>query len=463
MMYMPDTRQANAQIPQEFSQHSLQSLMAVPLVREGETLGILLITRREVEGFTSTDGEFLRMLSEHVALAVHQAQLYGALQQAYDDLRQAQQTAMQQERLSALGQMASGIAHDINNSISPVSLLTEILLDEPGLSNEAVADLTTINTAVLDISHTIERMRQFYRKRDAQEELLPLNLNQLTQQVVELTRPRWRDIPQSHGIVVEVRTDLQPDLSPVMGIESEIREAMTNLIFNAIDAMPRGGAITISTYLDTDNVIIQVCDEGVGMDEETRTKCLEPFYSTKGERGTGLGLAMVFGVMQRHEGDIHIRSKAGKGTTIRLIFPVRKIEKPDKILLDKSDEVCRPLRILCIDDEPLLRESMQRMLARDGHAVVLADGGQIGIEAFHAAAENGEPFDVVITDLGMPYVDGRAVAQTIKRMSPATPVILLTGWERSTSGFDDLPANVDVVLGKPPKVKEIKAVLGQVI
>ncbi len=384
------------------------------------------------------------------------------LREAYDELRQTRQAVMQQERLRALGQMASGIAHDINNAISPVSLLSEMLLDEPGLSDDVRGDLNTINTAAVDIGHTIERMREFYRERDASETLLPVNLNQLTPQVIELTRPRWKDIPQEHGIVIEIQTDLHADLPQIGGIESEIREAMTNLIFNAVDAMPEGGVITLRTRVDATSVIFEVCDEGVGMDGETYEMCLEPFYSTKGERGTGLGLAMTFGVMTRHEGRIHIDSEVGRGTTVSLIFPLRQSAEPHPISSDESDEASRPLSILCIDDEPLLRESMRRVLTRDGHTVEMADGGQAGLDAFHAAKTRGEPFDVVITDLGMPYVDGRQVVRIIKSESPTTPVILLTGWGMRLGGEGDILTEVDAVLSKPPKVREVRRTLQQV-
>lgn len=294
--------------------------------------------------------------------------------------------------------MASGIVHDINNAISPVSILTDLLLDEPGLSDETKHDLNTIKTAIDDIAHIIERMREFYQKRDADEELLPVNLNQLAQQVIELTRPRWKNIPQAHGVAIEMRTDLQPNLPAVRGIESEIREALTNLIFNAVDAMLRGGFITLRTRVEVGNIIIEVCDEGIGMDEETRRRCLEPFYSTKGERGTGLGLAMVYGsIEERHEGRVYIDSEVGVGTTMRLIIPLHESVEQDAILPYGANTPLPPLRILCIDDELLLRESIKRMLTRDEHTVELADGGQIGLDTFHMAKARGEPFDVVIT------------------------------------------------------------------
>ena len=262
-----------------------------------------------------------------MALASHQARLYGALQKAYDDLRQSQHTVMQQERLRALGQMASGIAHDINNAISPVSLYTESLLErEPNLSERARGYLETIQRAIDDVARTVARMREFYREREAQLTLERVALNSAIRQVVELTRPRWSDLPQQRGVMVDLQLDLTESLPDIMGAEHEIRDALTNLIFNAVDAMPGGGTLTVRTRTVADpdamdHSIIEVSDTGIGMDEDTRRRCLEPFYTTKGERGTGLGLAMVYGMVQRHSAEIEIASEVGRGTTVRLKFP----------------------------------------------------------------------------------------------------------------------------------------------
>src|SRR5437016_10366063 len=228
---------------------------------------------------------------------------------------------MQHERLLALGQMASGIAHDINNAISPVALYTESLLEkEPGLSPRTRSHLETIQRAIDDVAQTVARMREFYRQREPQMTLAPVDVNRPVQQVVDLTRARWSDMAQQRGIVIEMRTELAPDLPAIMGADNEIREAVTNLIFNAVDAMPNGGPLTVRTRVAQQqappadegavprSVRVEVIDSGIGMDEDTRRRCLEPFFSTKGERGTGLGLAMVYGAVQRHSADIEIES-----------------------------------------------------------------------------------------------------------------------------------------------------------
>jgi PAS domain S-box-containing protein len=464
LVYEQDVSQVDFPFPQRLARAGLRALVAAPLLFESQVFGILIAARRAPESFSSGECEFLRQLSEHVALAAHQSEVYTALQQAYDDLRQTQQTVMQQERLRALGQMASGIAHDINNAISPVALYTEMLLEQESNLGKRVREyLETTQRSIGDVAHTVARMREFYRQHEPELVLSPVNLSVLAQQVIDLTRARWSDMPQQRGVVIKLSSELGQDLPTVAGIESEVREALINLVFNAVDAMPDGGTLTIRTRGQRSpgkiwQVDVEVMDTGVGMSDETRRRCLEPFFTTKGERGTGLGLAMVYGVMRRHNGDIEIDSEIGQGTTVRLRFPVPTTNSSEP--QSAAPEAMPPrLRILSVDDDPLLIKSLRDALEADGHAVVTANGGQEGIEAFRKAEESDERFAVVITDLGMPYVDGRKVASAIKNDSPSTPVILLTGWGQRLIAEGDVPPNVDRVLNKPPKLRELRAAL----
>ena len=467
LVYEPDIRETRFPFPARLARGGLVSVVMAPLRSESKVFGVLVAARRTAQTFSSDECEFLRQLSEHVALAAHQAQLYSALQQAYDDLRQTQQAVMQQERLRVLGQMASGIAHDINNALSPVSLYTESLLEtERNLSDRGRGHLETIRRAVEDVAHTVARMREFYRPREVQIELAPVQLNLIVQQVVDLTRARWNDMPQQRGVVTRASTELAPGLPQIMGVESEIREALTNLVFNAVDAMPAGGTLTLRTRrTDADShreamVVVEITDTGVGMDEETRRRCLEPFFTTKGERGTGLGLAMVFGIVQRHSAEIEIDSTPDTGTTVRLVFtvPVAMANVPgDPVAL----KVPPHLRLLLVDDDPVLLQSMRDTLEFDGHVIVIANSGREGIEVFRAAHGTNEPFAAVVTDLGMPYVDGREVASTVKQISPATPVILLTGWGQRLIAEGDIPPHVDLVLPKPPKLQALRQAFAQ--
>ncbi|HEY7642978.1 MAG TPA: response regulator [Steroidobacteraceae bacterium] len=469
VVYEPDTGRVSLPFTRRLAGAGLRAVVAAPLLAERRVFGVLIAARRAAESFSSSDCEFLRQLSEHVALAAHQAQLYRALQGAYDDLRESQQAVMEQERLRALGQMASGVAHDINNAISPASLYTESLLElEGNLSERARRYLGSIQHAIHDVAQTVARMREFSRPSGPEATSTSVNLNRLVGQVVEFTRIRWRDVPQQHGAVIDVRQDLADGLPDVVGVESEIRDALTNLIFNAVDAMPEGGTLSIRTRVDGEafvpasrTVQLEVADTGVGMDDDTRRRCLEPFFTTKGERGTGLGLAMVYGMAQRHGAELMIESARGKGTTLRLVFSATSAASATAAH-ESLAAARRPVRILAVDDDPLILESMQATLQSDGHSVVTADGGHLGIEKFEAALQSGEPFEVVITDLGMPHMDGRSVAAAIKGLAPSTTVMLLTGWGRRMSADDAVPPHVDRVLAKPPSLGELRRALEHV-
>jgi signal transduction histidine kinase/CheY-like chemotaxis protein len=459
LVYEPDVSESTFPFPQRLARGGLRAFIAAPLLVESQVFGILIAARRERASFSSLDCEFLRQLSEHVALAAHQAQLHAALQAAYEDLRQTQQAVLQQERLRALGQMASGIAHDINNAISPASLYIDTLLErEQGLSTRAREQLATVGQAIDDVAQTVNRLREFYRPREA-ESLQRVDLNRLVAQVIELTRARWSDIPQQRGAVVQVTTDLMADLPLVIGAETEIRDGLTNLIFNAVDAMPEGGMLTLRTRATEAGASVDVRDSGIGMDEDTRRRCLEPFFTTKGLSGTGLGLATVFGMVQRHAGRLEIASEPGKGTTISMTFP---IHAPTTAAVELPTPRLRPppgLRILLVDDDPLLLSSLRDVLEADGHRVTTSNGGRQGIDEFVAALERRKPFGVVITDLGMPHIDGRKVAAAVRRAAPVTPIILLTGWGQRLMDDDDIPPHVSRVLTKPPKLDELRTAL----
>ncbi len=322
------------------------------------------------------------------------------------------------------------------------------------------------------ITATVARMREFYRPRAAESAHLPVQLNTMALQVIDLTRARWDDMPKQRGHVITVRTDLAADLPAIPGVETEVREALVNLVLNAVDAMPKGGTVTLRTKLlpaphqgaNAGYVEVSIADTGIGMNDEVRRRCMEPFFTTKGERGSGLGLASVYGVVRRHGAEIDIRSVQGRGTTVSLIFPVpTSAEAPAAVMPPRRMQAApERLRLLLVDDDPLFLKSLGDLLEADGHLVTEASGGQQGIDAFRAAQQRREPYSAVVTDLGMPYVDGRRVAAAIKEASPTTPVVLLTGWGQRLMSDDDFPPNIDRVLTKPPKLRELRQTLADV-
>lgn len=410
---------------------------------------------------------------EHCRNLYDQVRLTEGVQKAYDELRRTQSVVVQQERLRALGQMASGVAHDVNNALSPVVAYSELLLGMlPDAPESARHFLRTIRRSGDDISHIVARMREFYRRRSDTEVLAKVNINEIIKEVIDLTRPRWRDLPQREGINIEIQHDLASDLPRLLSDPSDLREALINLVFNAVDALPQGGKISLTTSLipmpvsaskkAEQQLVIEVRDNGLGMDERTRQRCLEPFFSTKMKRGgTGLGLAMVYGMMQRHEGVIEIDSAPGRGTSIQLAFPIREHKTTAAPVIEPQISEKRSLRVLCIDDEPQIQQMLNDCLSAFDHKISTASGGKEGIEMFRAAAKTDQPFQSVITDLGMPDMDGHQVVRAIKADSPGTPVIMITGWGSMMKEDGEQVPQVDALIGKPPSIQKLNDLLLQ--
>lgn len=434
----------------------LASLMIAPLRVSEEPYGVLLVGKRTTDSFTANDLEFLRDLGQHVSLALAQLRLINELKRACDDLRQTQQHMATQERLRAMGQMASGIAHDINNALGPVIVYSELLLELPELHTEVRASVQPILDAGNRIAKTVASLRQFYLPEGETPQFAPVELNTLVNQVVAATKPRWHDLPLKSGAHVRLVTDLDPQSPVLHGKDDELRNALTNLIFNAVDAMPTGGTITISTHRKEEHAMLSVRDTGIGMDGPTKQRCFEPFFTTKGESGTGLGLAMVFGIVERHSGSIKIESQPGEGTEFRITLPLSQ----DAGVVEVIGEVrpSRFLKVLCVDDERTIQAAVATALRSDGHDVTLAENGAGAIELCHRYGGE-KPFDVVLTDLGMPGMDGRELAARLKERWSQLPVILLTGWGDQLLDQSVAMPEFVAILAKPPRIRELREAL----
>ncbi len=377
------------------------------------------------------------------------------LREALIALEATQKQVVRQERLQALGQMASGIAHDLNNALSPVVGFAEWLLKDPrGLEDREQVRryLHLIHTGAQDAAGVVRRLREFYRPREAAEVLAAIDLKQLVEQTMLLTQPRWQDQAQAGGAQITVQLDLRP-VPPVLGIETELREALMNLIFNAVDAMPAGGTLTLRTYTTGQHAVVEVRDTGTGMTDVVRERCLEPFFSTKGEHGTGLGLAITHGTVRRHGGTLAFTTAPGQGTTFTISLPVRQDPAPEvpqeAPAADGSSS--GPLTILVVDDEPDVRRVITALLASDGHTVVAAAGGNEALAHFRAGA-----FDLVLTDQAMPDMSGDQVAAAIKQLAPEVPVALVTGFGDLMLSAAQTPPGVDAVVAKPVTLASLR-------
>jgi len=353
---------------------------------------------------------------------------------------------IQQERLSALGQMAAGIAHDFNNTLMPILGFADVLLQNKAMledKDEARRCLGMLRTSAQDAANVVSRLREFYRPLDSDEQFPIVDLNKLIEHAVALTEPKWRGLAQARGITVKVETDLKA-YPIVAGDESALREVLTNLIFNAVDAMPHGGRVLLETTIENERAVLRVADNGTGMTETVRRRCLEPFFSTKGEHGTGLGLSMVYGIIERHRGQLEIESAAGQGTTFIIRLPLAQEMPVARINGNDDARSSSALNVLVVDDEARSREVLTAYLRTDDHLVATASNGREALQKFRLC-----PFDLVVMDRAMPEMNGEQTARLMKQVNESIPVILLTGFSGQIDADGAKPGAVDIVLNKP--------------
>ncbi len=354
--------------------------------------------------------------------------------------KEERERAAQADKLRALGQLASGVAHDFNNSLAAILGRTQLLRRQTK-DDALLRNLGIIQTAAEDAAATVRRIQTFARKSPAKEFEL-LDVRSLLHDAVEITRTRWQNEARLRGLDYDVTLDAAEDLH-TCGSASELREVFVNLIVNAVDAMPRGGRLSISCTRHGDRLKLCFADTGTGMPDDVREKIFEPFFSTKGAHGTGLGLSVSYSIIERHDGAIKVESAVGRGTTFTIEIPAAELDSsPVDAKIDLIETP--PLAVLVVDDEPSVRETLADMLAALKHNVVVADGGRQAIQEL--ASRN---FDLVFTDLAMPDMDGWETAREIRLRSPETKIVLVTGYGTNTA----LPAGeaelVDGIIGKP--------------
>ncbi|MEY2572145.1 MAG: hypothetical protein QOJ87_358 [Verrucomicrobiota bacterium] len=379
------------------------------------------------------------------------------LADALTELKTTQGRIVQQERLHAFSEMAGGVVHDFNNALMAVVGYSEILLRRPELLSDhktVIEYLKTMNTAGRDASQVVTRLRDFYRPREQTDIFESVDLNALMEQIVPLTQPKWKNQALGRACTISLVLELQ-NVPRISGIAPELRELLTNLIFNAVDAMPAGGTITLRTRRDDEHVVVEVADTGTGMAPEVRERCLEPFFSTKQDRGTGLGLSMVFGTIQRHEGTLEIDSAAGKGTTFRIRFP-RQFATFATTKATVQD-LGRSLHVLVADDEAVSRDVVSNYLTANGHTVVVAKDGYEALEKCMSVH-----FDLLMVDGSMPGMTGTQIAAVLQRMNMTQPVILITGSGTVGPG-DRRPDGVALILHKPVTENQLREGVFEVI
>lgn len=408
---------------------------------------------QDILQLTLQDGSGRRTEFElHLKVFLHQSQrAYLAVLRDVSARKAFEQQLVQAEKMRALGEMAGGVAHDFNNILGGILGRTQLLLMQ---TQEAQLrkGLEIIEKLTLDGAKTVRRIQEFTRtRRDRVHE--ELDLNALIEETIQLTEQRWKHEPLAAGVTIDLRFEPQ-SLRPLRGNVEELREVISNLIFNAVDALPHGGRITILTFADAENLHVQVTDNGIGISEDILWRVFEPFFTTKQLRGSGLGLSMVYSIVSRHGGEISLTSKPQVGTTVNIVFHQHPGAVAEQMMQPPAQQPEAALRsdIMLIDDDDGIRDFLHDLLTAQGYRVLSFDRGRPALAAFQ---EN--PCGVVITDLGIPDISGWDVARQVKSQAPATKIMLITGWGVQIEDAQVRASGIDHVLAKPFQVREILA------
>jgi CheY-like chemotaxis protein/anti-sigma regulatory factor (Ser/Thr protein kinase) len=401
----------------------------------------------------------------------------------------AQDQLVQTEKARAVGAMAGGIANQFNNLLAIVLGKTQLMLTRvpEGPLHEG---LSAVEEAAWRAADIVRRLQGF-AATSMDNGAGPVDLAAVVQDAVALTRALWKDEAEARGMPVEVVTDLDR-VPPIDGQAGALREAVMNLILNALDAMPRGGRMGLTLRRVEDGVELQVSDAGEGMPEDVRRRVFDPFFTTRSPHRTGLGLSVVHGVVNRHHGSVRVRSEHGGGTTVTLWFPAGHMhaavspppgqavvpavvvhEPPEPAQaaparaaggVDVGDSAASPpaeperISILVVEDEEQIRTMLVDALTAAGHRVESATDGLSGLGRFQ-----GGRFDIVLTDLSLPECSGLDVARSVKRLRPETPVVLITGWGHLLDPERLRESGVDLMLVKPFRLERILSVLSDAL
>ncbi|HSB06491.1 MAG TPA: ATP-binding protein, partial [Thermodesulfobacteriota bacterium] len=437
----------------------IKSEAAFPIKVRDQVIGILNVESRDLRGFDEDDLKVLSSFASQMSVCMENAQLFAELKQTLTELKQAQDQIVQTEKLKALGEMASGVAHDFNNVLAVVLGNIQLLsyqLDD--LSREEIRErLKAIERSSRDGAQTVRRIQEFTGiRRD--KEFSPVSINELVRGVIVMTEPRWKDQAQRTGIQIELSTQFE-EVPFILGNPSELREVLTNIIFNAIDAMPDGGRLTLSTQHSAEDwVEVRIADTGIGMTEEVKRRIFDPFFTTKGVTNSGLGMSVSYGIIKRHGGEILVESEPGKGSTFAVHLPTGYLAEDSEAKGPEPVREISPARILVIEDDASVQDILSQMLRAKGHRVVVASDGEEGIERFGT-----DQFDLVFTDLGMPKLSGWEVGKILKKMNPQIPIAMITGWGAELHRDKMRENGIDIVIPKPFSFEKITQLVSEVL
>jgi CheY-like chemotaxis protein len=313
--------------------------------------------------------------------------------------------------------------------------------------------------AALEGGQALRGLLTFVRSQELLSASERFDVGEVLTDVARLTAPRWRDAPQAEGRPIELDVASQPGCW-INGSPAALREAITNLIFNAVDALPRGGAVHLVTYQDGEHTMIDVCDTGEGIPKDVQARVFDPFFSTKGAHGTGLGLPQVRSIVERHGGSIELHSTPNRGTTFRLVFPsaASATDTTTRAIETVVDEPQRCIRILVVEDEEQLARMASLVLTQRGYEVVVASSGEEALERLQR-----DRFELIISDLGLgPGKNGWDVAAAVRQQSPDSRFVLVTGWGAAIDPEEARKRGVDEVIAKPYRIADLRQVADRV-
>jgi signal transduction histidine kinase/CheY-like chemotaxis protein len=413
---------------------------------------------------------YLKNIESSVAQAEQAERHVAELSHYIAEQERIREQFSQIEKLSALGELASGVAHDFNNTLAGILGRAQLIMrtNDP---EKIARGLNIIIKTAEDGAKTVKRIQDFARQR-RDHDFESVSIDQILLDVSEITRPRWKD--RAEAANVQISLDLQiRSKAKVMGDESELREVLVNMVFNAVDAMPDGGQLTLATYDIDDSVVIMVGDTGSGMAPEVKSRIFDPFFTTKGKAGMGLGLAVSFGIIRRHEGSVKVDSEVGMGTKFMISLPKAKVtdeanipevESPKSQASDtRSANIPHTFsenqaKILVVDDEAPVRELLRDMLEHEGCRVYIAPGSREALGLFEL-----HQFDGVFTDVGMPGMSGWELAHAIRQRNKTIPIAVVTGWGEAVGSDEQKEAGVDWVIAKPFHEEKIYEIAAEII
>lgn len=432
----------------EISGFETKSVLCVPLMAKSKLIGVLeVINKKDDVSFTEEDAMLLNFFANQTAVAIENARYYGELERKYEEEKQMQEKLVEAEKLWALGLMTSGVAHDFNNMLAIITGNIDLIEVEED-KDKILKKVQIIKKTAMDSAKLIKRLQKYAKTRDEKLLLQAIKFNDLVREAIEMSTPVWKDGPDAKGISIEIIDTFTEEELIILGNDTDLREAIINLIFNSVDAMPQGGKIHLATYTKNESIYLALSDNGIGMTEETKSRIFDPFFTTKGINHSGLGMSMLYGTIKRHNGSIDIKTTPGKGTTFTIVLP------KGKECIEKRSEESNPaikaekVNILIIDDLPEVSVVLSEILSNEGHQICSFNSGTRGIEAF----KKGD-YGILITDLGMPGASGWEVINTARQIKPDVIIGVVTGWDISEKEIKQ--KGVDFLINKPFELNEI--------